>query len=315
MLSRVADSFYWMSRYLERAEHAARVIDVHLSLTLDDPTNMVGRSLLEAIGAAPPEPVAGSTEAPGATGRIDPAHREAVTKSVFASRENARQIREQISSEMWEQLNRMYLSIRESQHNDQAEPAAVMRSVVEGALLFQGVTESTLSHGEAWQYMQLGRYIERATSTAALLEAYFADSEDSEGNVLQTRPYVDWVGLLRACAAFEPYCRFYTADLRPERIAEFLLLNLEFPRSVRFASERIEDALRAIARSLGRPATQRPDRFAGRLRSALDFTQIDEIIADDLVQYVQNIGKQCEQVHGAMYQTYIAYPIETAIAK
>ena len=127
--------------------------------------------------------------------------------------------------------------------------------------------------------------------------------------------YTEWVGLLRACAAYEAYCRVYTADLRPERLAEFLLLNAESPRSVRFAADRLEESLRAISRALGRQATSRPERFAGRLRAALNYGTIDEIIEDSLVRYVASIRRQCDQIHTAMYQTYITYPIESAIAR
>ena len=126
--------------------------------------------------------------------------------------------------------------------------------------------------------------------------------------------YVEWVGLLRSCAAFESYCRFYTADIRPERVAEFLLLNAECPRAVRFAIDRVEVSLRAIARQVGKTSAGRVDRLAGRLRASLDFTQIDEILADSLQSYVQGVRRQCEQVHTALYQSYIAYSTESAIA-
>jgi uncharacterized alpha-E superfamily protein len=312
MLSRVADSFYWMRRYLERAEHSARVIDVHLSLSLDDPTDAVGRTLLSAVGerpaGVPMPPMPARTEA---TGRVDPVHRAAVVGCVVASRENARQIREQISAEMWEQLNRLYLLSRESQ----PDGPAFMRAVIEGTHLFQGVTEATLSQGEGWHYMQLGRYIERATTTASMLAEYFAERGTPSADTAITGQYVECVGLLRACAAFEAYTRAHTADIRPERLAEFLLLNADCPRSVRFAADRIEHSLHTIARLLGREATGRPERFAGRLRAALNFGTIDEIIAGDLVRYVESIRKQCDQIHATLNQTYISYALEAAMAR
>ncbi len=315
MLSRVADSFYWMSRYLERAEHGARVIDVHLGLTLDDPTDTVGQSLLAAVGDPPPGYDTLSSIEGVVGGPVDARHYATVTGCVVGARENARQIREQISSEMWEQLNRLYLLVREAERPQaRRDPWAFLRAVVEGANLFHGVTESTLSHGEGWHYLQLGRYIERATTTASMLEAYFAEIQPADNAPASVR-YADSFGVLRASGAFEAYCRHYTADLRPERVAEFLLLNAESPRSVRFAIDRLEDSLRAIARLLGRPGGGLPERFAGRLRAALNYGQIDEIMADSLVRYVESIRRQCDQVHAAVYQTYVTYPIETAIAR
>jgi uncharacterized alpha-E superfamily protein len=303
VLSRVADSFYWVRRYLERAEHSARVVLVYQRLTLDDPTDSVGRRLLSAVGEAPV----------GFNTAGDPHHRSGIAGCVAAARENARQIREQISSEMWEQLNSLYLVVRDSAHRPHDDGGAFMRSVIEGTHLFHGVTEATLSHGEGWHYMQLGRYIERATTTASMLEEYFPEPTDVAA--VRIGEYAEWVGLLRACAAFEPYCRTYTADVTPERLIEFLLLNAECPRSVRFAADRIEDSLRAIARMLGREAGGRPERFAGRLRAALNFGTIDEIMEGHLARYVASVRKQCDQIHLALFQTYISYPIETAIAR
>ncbi len=322
MLSRVADAFYWMSRYLERAEHAARAVDVYLSLTLGGSTT--GDALLASVGAPPTGYSRLRVADPRLIGRLDARFRDAVAGSIVASRENARHVREQVSSEMWEQLNRMYLLVREAEQEQvwADEPGTFVRAIVEGANLFHGVTESTLSHDEGWHYIQIGRYIERATTTAAMLETHFGGLDPkraaggaaaSDGGATLSQ-YVEWVGLLRACAAFEAYIRHYTADVRPERIAEFLLLNAEFPRSVRFVIDRVEDSLRAIARKLGRPSNGRPERFAGRLKATLNYSQIDEIMADSPLRYLENVRKQCEQVHAALYQTYITYSIEAAIA-
>jgi len=321
MLSRVADGFYWMSRYLERAEQQARVIDVYLSLTLDDPTDTVGHALLTSVlpeqdddpesedEAVPTDPQAG---------RVAPEYLSAVTESVVRARENARQIREQISSAMWEQLNSLYLTVGTAGISHAQDPGGFMRSTIDRAHLFHGVTQATLSHGEGWHYMELGRYLERAMTTASMLQQYFSDHgvDGSHAQVTASRAdYGAGVGLLRACAALEAYCRHYTADIRPERLAEFLLLNAEFPRSTQFAADRIEDSLRAIARGLGRQATGRPERFAGRLRAALNYGTVDEILEDDIVGYVEQLRRQCSQIHSALYQTYITYPIETAIAR
>jgi uncharacterized alpha-E superfamily protein len=314
-----------MSRYLERAEHSARVVDVYLGLTLDGDSDEAGQALLVSLGAlaqsraeaATRTGAAASGEDASAAERIDVRFLEVVVRSIVASRENARNIREKISGEMWEQLNRMYLLVREAEREKvwNEEPGAIVRAVIEGAHLFHGITDSTLSHDEGWHYIQIGRFIERATTTAALLEARFgAPAPKGPGAAGVVEDYAEWVALLRACSAFEAYIRHYTADLRPERIAEFLLLNAEFPRSVRFVVDRVEDSLRAIARSLGRPSNGRPERFAGKLRAALNYSQIDEIMADNPLRYLESIRKQCDQVHTALYQTYITYSIEAAIA-
>ena len=183
--------------------------------------------------------------------------------------------------------------------------------VKEAAHLFQGVTDSTMIHTEGWHYIQIGRSIERAAATATMLEMHFDDSAGAvrDGGI---GAYVSWTALLRSCSGFEAYCQRYTADVRPERVAEFLLLSADFPRSVRFAI----DTHRGLA-PIGRAGagTRRPgrvDRLAGRLRASLDYSQIDEIMADSLQSYVQGIHRQCEHVHTALYQTYISYATEPA---
>jgi uncharacterized alpha-E superfamily protein len=307
MLSRVADCAYWMSRYLERAEHTARLGDVCHGLTLDRSSETV-RRLMGAVGMPPVGYGLTSTERAG----MAPEARLNLTiaSCVAAARENARQVREQISSEMWEQLNRVYLSVRQDKAGGSS---SLYMNVKEAAHLFQGVTDSTMIHAEGWHFIQIGRSIERAAATATMLEGHFGGtvSADRDGGI---GAYVSWTALLRSCSAFEAYCQRYTADVRPERVGEFLLLSADFPRSVRFAIDTVEASLRSIARGLGRSSTGRVDRLAGRLRASLDYSQIDEIMADSLQSYVQGIRVQCEQVHTALYDTYISYQTEAAIA-
>jgi uncharacterized alpha-E superfamily protein len=124
---------------------------------------------------------------------------------------------------------------------------------------------------------------------------------------------VDWVGLLRSCSALEGYCRCYTADLRGERIAEFLILNPDFPRSVRFSAARVESSLRAIAQLTGRGMGARAERLAGRLLASLDYGQVDEIFGEGLHTYLSGIDAQCIAIHAATSQCYVSYPIESAI--
>jgi uncharacterized alpha-E superfamily protein len=301
MLSRVADSAYWMSRYLERAEHAARLADVCLRLTLDGSSETARRLMATVV-------------APAETDDGVPRIREPIAASIAAARENARQIREQISTEMWEQLNGLYLLVSQRDQrpaSSTSELSDFYRYVKQSSHLFQGITDSTMTQDQGWNFIQIGRYLERAATTAGMLEGHFGDTKPDESSDIGT--YIEWAGLLRSCSAFEAYCRCYTADVRPDRVAEFLLLNAQFPRSVHIAVDRVEASLREIARMVGK-SPARVDRLAGRLRALLDFSQIDEIMAADLRSYVREVKAQCERVHIALYQAYIAYPLELAIA-
>ena len=115
-----------------------------------------------------------------------------------------------------------------------------------------------------------------------------------------------------SCSALEAYCRYYTADVRAERVTEFLLLNPEFPRSVRFSAVRLEAALRTLAGYSARTGG-RAERLAGRLRASLEYAQVDEILSDDPQAYLLNINRQCSQIHAAVHQSYVSYPIESAL--
>ncbi|HTB20069.1 MAG TPA: alpha-E domain-containing protein, partial [Bryobacteraceae bacterium] len=238
MLSRVAESMYWMSRYLERAEHIARVLGVQLNLMLEQDPKSSDRRWLRVLA---------SLGHPGSvTENSDPFTRAQtyalrnITGGIASARENARQVREQISSEMWEQLNRLFHEVRrmESAGLWQSQPLDFLAVILESSHLVQGVTDSTMNHGEGWQFIQVGRFIERAAAIARLLDIYF--HEFPAGQPLDSGEHMEWIGLLRSCTAFEAYCKVYTADLRPERVAEFLLLNNECPHSVRFAADHLQ---------------------------------------------------------------------------
>jgi uncharacterized alpha-E superfamily protein len=297
---------------LERAEQMARVIDVRLDLGLDREAGRDGWNfsrLYSSVRLQPSASLPGNPSALVDALMFSVATRDSLMGCVTAARDNARQVREEISSDMWEQLNAMFLRLKETRAQSawSARPHYLSRLVIEGVHLFAGVTDETMGHGEGWQYLQLGRYLERAGGTAALVDLHF------QSEPLLPASHTEWVGLLRSCSALEAYCRCYTADLRPDRIAEFLLLNSEFPRSVRFAAARIESALRAIAMLTARGAGGRAERMAGRLHASLDYGQVDEILSDDTHAYLETIGRHCAQIHAAVYQSYVMYPIESAL--
>jgi len=318
MLSRVAESLYWMSRYLERAEHTARLVELNLNLMLDQspaPGDQRWQRLLTALMVTLPPDAKVDAYNVAQTLTFDLSNRSSIVAYMTAARENARQVREQISSEMWEELNQLFLQIKRAgiENTWQAQPHHFFRGVKDGAHLFQGITDSTLSHSEGWHFIQAGRFLERAGATAALLDAHVSELIERT-DAAEKGDYLEMVGLLKSCTAFEAYCKVYTADLSPERIAEFLLLNSEFPRSVRFAAEMIQSALNGIAETSATRKTGRANRLAGRLRASLSFSQIDEIMGSGLHFYLSDIQRQCAQIHTAIYHQYVAYPIESALA-
>lgn len=315
MLSRVADSLYWMGRYIERAEHIGRLLAVRLDSVIeqseDDASTSWGRlaAALSAEELLGRRPSAFAATAALAFARDNPS---SLVNSLWLARNNARQVREQLSTEVWEHLNRLYLRLQPVTIESVwvHEPARIFRDVLDDLYTLDGVTFTTLRHGEGWYFLELGRYIERAQLVSRVLDVHFG-ARAFPGAAAPK--YLDWIALLKYCTAFEPYCKEHTAAIKPERIAGFLLFDKEFPHSVKFAVDRMHVALAQVAP--GAPPSRRSacERLAGRLKALTDFGQIDEVIGGSIDNFLLEITRHCEQIHDAVYAAYIAYGAEAAL--
>jgi uncharacterized alpha-E superfamily protein len=312
-----------MSRYLERAEHTTRLLDVNLNLMLDESSTSADRRwqrVLQALGVVSEFKLAGDPFELVCSLTFDAASTSSVVGCIIAARENSRHVREQISTEMWQRLNSLYLQVsapgieKNSTSSKDEAPTEFLSQVMDAVHQFQGVTDSTMSHGEGWHFIQIGRFIERASATALLLMAYQPDFWKDPDRVPDSNEYLEWMGLLRSATAFEAYCKVYTADLTPEWILEFLLLDAEFPHSLRFSIDSLVRALEAVEMESGKSRTESLTRLAGRLQASLNYSGVDDILAQDVVGYLHNILVQCSEIHSAIYQLYIDYSIQTALA-
>ncbi|MCB0113748.1 MAG: alpha-E domain-containing protein [Caldilineaceae bacterium] len=321
MLSRAADSLYWLSRYLERAEKTTRLIYNHVHLMLGQSTAAADdqwRRLFAMLHVDPP--ILGADSEDADFRRIyhltyERDNFNSIRSCIGAARENARQVREQISSEMWEQINRLYLEINRTDLRSiwQEQPHEFFRHIENEICLFRGVTSSTMQHDEGWGFLQLGMYLERAQSTATLLDVHYGQG-NFELSLPQTVDYLRGIGLLRSCLSFEAYCRVYTPTVTPTNAAEFLILNPSLPRSLRFCADHLQQSLQQIDASSENRRADRVLRLTGRLQARLRYGQIDEIIADSLHVYLTDVMRQCDQIHSAIYQAYIEYAIEGEFA-
>jgi uncharacterized alpha-E superfamily protein len=308
-----------MSRYLERAEHTTRLLDVNLNLMLDESETSSDhrwQRLLQSLGKPRRIKWSGDPYELARSMTFDTDNKSSVLSCIIRARENSRHVREQISTEQWHRINSLFLEVTRSElqttlhtqalAGDGEAPAAFLQQVLEAVHQFQGVTDSTMSHGEGWHFIQVGRYLERASATALLLEAY--------NNDVWCNEYLEWMGLLRSATAFEAYCKVYTADLTPERILEFLLLDEEFPHSLRFSIDSLQNALTAIQSASGKNRAEELQRLSGRLRASLGYASVDEILSGDVVAYLRNIQRQCQSVHETIYHLYVDYSIQAALA-
>jgi uncharacterized alpha-E superfamily protein len=316
-----------MSRYLERAEHTTRLLDVNLNLMLDESSTSADRRwlrVLQALGNPKDVEWKGDPYALTRALTFDTSHKSSILSCIISARENSRHVREQISTEQWHRLNSLYLQVTrpELQSDVHAnalvtgaeQPGEFLQQVMEAVHQFQGVSDSTMSHGEGWQFIQVGRYIERASATAMLLEAYHEELWGHPDRPMDSNEYLDWMGLLRSATAFEAYCKVYTADLTPEWILEFLLLDPEFPHSLRFSIDSLRRALDSIAGDGGRNRAEPLRRLSGRLQASLNYSSVDEVLSQDVVAYLRGIQVQCRAIHEMIYELYVDYSIQAALA-
>jgi uncharacterized alpha-E superfamily protein len=311
MLSRVADSLYWMSRYTERAEHTARVIAVKLESMIEQTPEDARASwsrVVEALQDMSWEDL--PHDAVATTNRLafDRANESSLISSLTFARDNARQVREALSNEVWGNLNRLYLHLSRVQGGSiwVHSPAELFRDALDEMQALEGVTYSTLSHGEGWYFLELGKYIERAQLLGRLLDVHFRQGS-------ATPKYFDWLVLLKFCTAFEPYTKLYTASIRPQKIAEFLLFDAEFPHSIRFSVDRMCEAMVRVAPGAAPGRRAAVERLAGRLKASVDFAQIDDLMSGGIASFLGDITRQCEKVHEALFASYITYGAETVL--
>ena len=234
MLSRVADSIYWMNRYVERAENVARFVDVNLNLLLDSPPGMQQQwaplvvttgdqdIFKERYGEATAENVLRFLT-------FDKEYPNSIISCLRTARENARSVREVISSEMWEQVNAFYLMVKEAADTGSISNLHIFFPEVKmSSHLFAGVMEATMAHTEGWHFGQLGRLLERADKTARILDVKYYILLPSVSDVGSPLDDLQWIALLKSASAYEMYrkCQY---RITPKAVTEFLILNRDFP--------------------------------------------------------------------------------------
>jgi uncharacterized alpha-E superfamily protein len=303
MLSRVADALYWMSRYVERAEHAARVAEVTRNVLIDlaevDPkaAKLQWKGALAALAMEEKADVSSI-----AFDENDPA---SILSSLSRARENARQVREVISSEMWEHLNRAYWDMKEAavDPNREDELSHTLGNVVTASFLWGGVTDGTMRRGEGWLFIKLGQFAERADRTSRLVSAVSeyasARSEDPAHNV-------PWIGLLRGVNGLEAFRKVHPTRIDPRQVLEFVILDREFPRTVRYSVAVAAD----FAARLAQEASDRSrtvERAFGRLAALLDYAVSEEIAQPNTREFLRKVLHGLAEASLTLQRTYFLH--------
>jgi uncharacterized alpha-E superfamily protein len=315
MLSRVADSLYWMSRYIERAENDARILDVNLQLLLDLGSEEDAMEHWAPVIASLEETDLFDSLYESADERsvtefltLQKENPNSILSCLSLARENARTTREQISSEMWEQINRLYLFVQSKKAKQllASSPHEFFRRVIFGSHLFQGITDATMTHGEGWDFIRIGRLLERADSTSRILDVKYhillPSGEQVGGNV----DIIQWMAVLKSVSALEAYRKLYVGQVAPWKVAEFLITHREFPRSIRYCVDSLNAALHRISGVDETRYGNEAERLSGRLRSDLDYVTIGEIFDFGLHEYLTMIQERLVEISDAMYATYCA---------
>ena len=311
MLSRVADAIYWMSRYVERAENVARFVDVNLHLALDFPE--AGEQWAPLVATT------GDNEA------FEKKHGQATREAVLDfltfdrespnsiisclqhARENARSVREIISSEMWEQVNHAYLMVMEAARTKKAldAPHDFFTQVKQASHLFVGTTYLTMSHTEAWHFGRLGRLLERADKTSRILDVKYFLLLPQPSDVGTTLDALHWGALLRSASAFEMY-RKKNHAITPQKVVEYLILDSKFPRSVRYCLSKGERSLHAITGAAIGSWTNGAERELGKLNAELSYADTREILTKGLHEYIDNLQQRLNYVGNSVHDTFFA---------
>ena len=301
-----------MGRYIERAENVARFVDVNLNLMLDLPLGqeqqwqpLVNTSgdheyFAKHYGVASRESVIQFLT-------FDDEYSNSILSCLCAARENARSIREIISSEMWEQINRFYLMVKEA-----AEDVTTTRGqekffneVKEASLLFNGIAEATLTRNEAWHFLRLGRMLERADKTSRILDVKYFLLLRSAADVGTPLDDIQWAAVLRSASAFEMYRKRH-GRMSPEGIVQFLLLDAEFPRAIRYCLNSARESVHAVSGTPLESFKNPAERLLGQLAADLAYAQVDDVLKGGLHEYLDDLQNKMNQASQGIFDTFFA---------
>lgn len=325
MLCRVADSLFWMSRYIERAENTVRLVDVTLQSLLESEHDN------EEISYRHWTPILTSlgdlglfeSQHPGKSSRevtdfltFSRNNTSSVFSCIASARENARMIRDQISSEMWETINRMYLFLK----NTDAEKVCndlsfdFFRQIKEFSLLFQGITEATFPHQRGYEFIICGRQIERADKTCRILDTkrHMRTPNQSDNDALDT---AQWAALLKACSAFEAYHRIYVSEITGDHVRNMLMLSRHFPRSVLFCINKLQLAMHAISKCPITYYSNEAERRIGMLISRLNYANNQDLGHDKADKLIEDIEDALAEIAVELSKRYMLAEIHDPVAE
>jgi uncharacterized alpha-E superfamily protein len=312
MLSRVADAIYWMARGVERAENIARFVDVTLNMALDFPLG-VRRQWEPLVLATGDEAyfkehyTYTSSESVMHFLVFDTNYPNSIISSLSSARENARFVREAISSEMWEQLNSFYHMVRNAKPNFAAmdSPSDFLCAIKDNSHLFNGIADATMSHDVGWHFANLGRLMERADKTSRLLDVKYFTLLPKVTDVGTPIDDLQWSDVLRSVSGFQSYRRRYHG-ITVENIIEFLILDRAFPRAINYCVQNADASLHAISGTVMGTFQNPAEQLLGQLRAELAYSQVGTIVQNGFHEFIDSFQTRLNRVGRAIYETFFA---------
>jgi len=323
MLSRVAHSLYWISRYIERAENIARLLEVNLQFLIDLQAADANQdqhwdSLILSSGDE--ELFAEhykTTDSHTVTEffAFDLRNPGSILACVYAARENARMIRDQISLEMWETINELHLFLKSRSTTDvwADGPTDFFTHIKRMSHLFQGLTASTYSRSEGWEFIEFGKFIERADKTTRILDVKYHILLPSASDVGGAVDTAQWQAVLRSASALEAYRRYYVREILPWKAAEFLIFSDSFPRSLHFCVGQVDEFLRRILGETGTRPRSPAARASRRLLADLQSLSITDILKQGLHEFLMETQTKLSAIGDEVVQTTMFYPAESVL--
>ncbi len=316
MLSRIADSLFWLARYMERAEDTARILDVNYHMLLEESRRQPYRLRWEPLIVMAGEEQRFKQHYSDANAttvfdflafRAD--NPSSISQCIAKARENARTIRDYISREMWEDINGLYHAVnRFGPQEVRAGPHRFCNLVKFGSHRFHGVTDATLPRDEGWQFLRVGRFLERAEMTARLVDVQYQNLVVS-GTDLRAPDNHQWMAVLKSVGAYEAYHRQYHSPIEPERVADMLVLHALHPRSIRFSMTEVQAALRAVSGTGPGYYANEAERLTGKVLEGLRYDKIEEIFKRGLHAYLQEVLRSCRLIGEDIARTYFFYAV------
>jgi len=309
MLSRVADSLYWMSRYMERADGILRMLKINYASSQDDLHDFSWAPVLEIFTYLEDEQydIIGNDSRTVLQYMVtDKENPNSVLNIVTRARENARSVQDHITKELWQCLNDFYHSVRDEQLSEwlnREDPISTLDILLKQGLLYYGTIDITMSRGEGYAFINLGKFIERATQSADILDVKFSDVNYD----ITTADTTYWKYLLMSISGYELYLKTYRSGFEAKNVVELIVLNRDFPRSVLYSINQMMRYFTRLRSDRNVESYQKIEFMIGKLKSKINYSTTDSILKQGLHEYLEEVKTELNEIGVTLNQNYFAY--------